>query len=478
MRLEPGYQLTPSVRLKRLLRRGGMGAVWEAEHLGLGSTVAVKLMTGSFVDDDPMVLRFSREAACTAQIKSPHVVHIYDHGTNADGLPYIVMELLEGEDLAERLERGGPLGLLELAEVLSQVAKALGKAHQAGIVHRDIKLNNVFLQDVGGEVYAKLLDFGVAKQGASDSNSLTTTGVLVGTLAYMSPEQLHDAKSVDHRTDLWSLGVLAYRALTGKMPFSDDKGMGALMLAVSQGRFTPASELRPELPAALDGWFLRALDGDPNRRFQSARELVDAFDAAIGRQASGVRGFDSGVHRPRPPAPTMIESASLVERRSDASTSAGVARADTSGERTQTGRARPGRSAAWAVGLALVALVVLGTVGVLGRAQLFGTEPSVDLAGGPQAAPSLEPVAPAKDVAANAPTASAAAAVEPIVAPAASSAEQMPGAASSGALAAAPPAAISSARAVAAPAKSASPPPPSPPARTGGSLKKERDYGF
>jgi eukaryotic-like serine/threonine-protein kinase len=317
MRIEPGYQLTPSVRLKRLLRRGGMGAVWEAEHLGLGSSVAVKLMTGSFVEDDPMVLRFSREAACTAQIKSPHVVHIYDHGANADGLPYIVMELLDGEDLAERLERGGPLGLFELAEVLSQVAKALGKAHQAGIVHRDIKLNNVFLQDVGGEVFAKLLDFGVAKQGASDSNSLTTTGVLVGTLAYMSPEQLHDAKSVDHRTDLWSLGVLAYRALTGKMPFSDDKGMGALMLAVSQGRFAPPSELRPELPAALDGWFLRALDGDPKRRFQSARDLADAFDAAIGRQASGVRGFDSGVHLPRPPAPTMIEAASLVEKRSD-----------------------------------------------------------------------------------------------------------------------------------------------------------------
>jgi serine/threonine-protein kinase len=477
MRLEPGYQLTPSVKLKRLLRRGGMGAVWEAEHLGLGSTVAVKLMTGSFVEDDPMVLRFSREAACTAQIKSPHVVHIYDHGTNADGLPYIVMELLEGEDLAERLERGGPLGLLELAEVLSQVAKALGKAHQAGIVHRDIKLNNVFLQDVGGEVYAKLLDFGVAKQGPSDLNSLTTTGVLVGTLAYMSPEQLHDAKSVDHRTDLWSLGVLAYRALTGKMPFSDDKGMGALMLAVSHGRFVPPSELRPELPAALDGWFLRALNGDPNRRFQSARELIDAFDAAIGRQASGVRGFDSGVHRPRPPEPTVIEAASLLERRRDASTSAGVARADSVGDRTQPGAARPPRRAAWALGLSLVVVAVLGTVGFLGRAQLFGTASSVDLAAAPQPAPAPEPAAPAKGEAAQAQIASAAAA-EPLVAPAAPSAERAVVAASSSARAAAPPTPMSSARSVATAVKSASPPPPNPPVRTGGSLKKERDYGF
>ncbi len=475
MRLEPGYQLTPSVKLKRLLRRGGMGAVWEAEHLGLGSTVAVKLMTGSFVEDDPMVLRFSREAACTAQIKSPHVVHIYDHGTNADGLPYIVMELLEGEDLAERLERGGPLGLLELAEVLSQVAKALGKAHQAGVVHRDIKLNNVFLQDVGGEVYAKLLDFGVAKQGPTDDNSLTTTGVLVGTLAYMSPEQLHDAKSVDHRTDLWSLGVLAYRALTGKMPFSDDKGMGALMLAVSQGRFVPPSELRPELPAALDGWFLRALDGDPNRRFQSARDLAEAFDAAIGRQASGVRGFDSGVHRPRPPAPTVIEAASLVEPRRDPSTSAGVAHAGSVAGATQPGRAHPSRRAAWAVGLSLLVVALLGTAGFLGRARLFGEEPGAQtVSASTGAPPSVELLAPTGVAAERA--ASVAEPAEPVVAPAASTVGPVAPASNSAAPVVAPPA--PSARPAAPSAKSASPPPTAPPLRTGGSLKKERDYGF
>jgi len=284
MTLEPGYHVSPHVRLVRLLRMGGMGSVWVADHLALHTQVAVKFMATDLVQQELMVTRFAREASFAARIKSPHVVQIHDHGMTEDGIPFIVMELLEGEDLSELIKRVGALPLEDVARIVSHVCRALAKAHQLGIIHRDLKLANVFIADAEGDAFVKLLDFGIAKQPDSEGSEMTGTGVLVGTLVYMSPEQLEDARHVDHRSDLWSLAVVAYRALTGQLPFRNDDGLGALLIALSNGAFLPPSALRPEVPPEVDAFFLKALQRNPDERFATAREMTEAFDRAIGKE--------------------------------------------------------------------------------------------------------------------------------------------------------------------------------------------------
>jgi serine/threonine protein kinase len=281
MGLEPGYLVSKHVKLVRMLKRGGMGSVWIADHTALQTQVAVKFMSGGTADDPAMVTRFVREATSAAQIKSPHVVQVHDHGITPEGEPFIVMELLEGEDLASRMKRLGPLAIEEVAKIVLQTCRVLGKAHQMGIIHRDIKPSNIFLVDTEGDIFIKVLDFGVAKLRGEESE-ITTTGAMVGTVVYMSPEQLLSARRVDHRSDLWSLAVLAYRAITGELPFKDDEGIGALCRALEAGIFFPPSEFDAGLPKDIDAWFERAFQREPSRRFDSAREFIEEFFLAIG----------------------------------------------------------------------------------------------------------------------------------------------------------------------------------------------------
>jgi eukaryotic-like serine/threonine-protein kinase len=298
MGLEPGYLISPHVKLVRMLKRGGMGSVWIAEHLGLSTQVAVKFIATAVAHDPAMVARFTREATLAAQIKSPHVVHIYDHGITPGGDPFIIMELLEGEDLQVRLKREGTLSVQVTATILLQTGKVLSKAHQIGVVHRDIKPSNLFLLESDeDEIFVKLLDFGVAK--TSEGTELTSTGAMVGTVVYMSPEQLVSARRVDHRADLWSLAVVAYRALTGALPFKDDEGLGALCRSLESGIFFPPTDLVPALPRALNAWFERAFKRDPAERFASAREFVEEFFLAGG--IVGGLGPPSSRSASRPP---------------------------------------------------------------------------------------------------------------------------------------------------------------------------------
>lgn len=282
MALEPGYHVSKQIRLVRMVGRGGMGSVWIADHLALKTHVAVKFMSSMYVHDPALVTRFEREATSAAQIKSPHIVQVHDHGMTEDGIPFIVMELLDGEDLSSRLKHSGPLPPHDVAIILMQMCKALNRAHQLGIIHRDIKPGNVFLLDTDGDIFVKLLDFGIAKPGTGESSDVTNTGAIVGTVVYMSPEQLLNAKSVDYRADLWSAAVVAYRALTGRLPFSDEDGIGSLCLAFEQSLFKAPSELDPSLPAALDAWFTKAFQRKPENRFGSAKEMVRAFFDALG----------------------------------------------------------------------------------------------------------------------------------------------------------------------------------------------------
>ena len=273
------------VRLVRPLGRGGMGSVWVAEHLTLRTEVVVKFMSEALASDAVSTARFWREAAAAAAVKSPHVVQMLDHGFMADGMAYIIMELLDGEDLNHRLERDHVMPLPELAVVVSQACKALSRAHAAGVIHRDIKPDNIFLcRTDDGEPFVKLLDFGVAKLGGPSDLHMTQTGMVVGTPYYMSPEQALGAPPVDATTDLWSLGVVAFEAMTGARPF-DGPTMGALTMAICCEQPPVPSKLNPYIPPTVDAWLARACARDREQRFPTARAMSDALVEAL-RSAS------------------------------------------------------------------------------------------------------------------------------------------------------------------------------------------------
>jgi serine/threonine protein kinase len=271
--------ITDNVRLVRELAEGGMGCVWVADHLTLETQVAVKFVSPESASRYPaLAARFEREATMSTRIRSVHVVQSFDHGRTASGMPYIVMELLEGETLDDRLASQGPLSFREVAQVVAQVAKVLQHAHDAGIVHRDVKPENVFLTDQDYEVFVKLLDFGIAKRVAHANVEVTQTGIAVGTPGFISPEQALNAKHVDHRADLWSLGALAYNALTDRLAYGHIEGE-AWWARLTQQDFPPPSSLRADLPPALDAWFTRALHPKPDQRFTSAAEMARTFAA-------------------------------------------------------------------------------------------------------------------------------------------------------------------------------------------------------
>ncbi|HYV43740.1 MAG TPA: protein kinase [Myxococcaceae bacterium] len=263
--------------LERQIGAGAMGAIWLALDPQLQRRVALKLLPPRLINSAEARRQFEHEAKAVAQIQNPHVVQIHDYGVDG-GAPYIVMELLAGEDLAARLRRHGRLAPAAAAQLLNQIARGLSAAHAAGIVHRDLKPANLFLARQEAAEVVKVVDFGLARL---DLGGKAPEGdeALVGTLRYMSPEQMR-GQAVDHRSDLFSLGVVLYQAVTGRNPFPDE-AVPDLMDWVPG-----APPLRPggvggELGAKLDAFFTRALELDPAKRFQSALELASAFAAAV-----------------------------------------------------------------------------------------------------------------------------------------------------------------------------------------------------
>ena len=273
--------------LVRMIGRGGMGSVWEGRHASLGTTVAIKFIETEYADSQEARKRFDNEAKAAATIQSKHAIQIYDHGVTAEGKPYIVMELLQGEPLDKRVERMGRLSLQDTAKIIQQVSRGLARAHERGIVHRDLKPENIFLvrtPDDDDEI-AKVLDFGIAKLSNSPHSpgitSSTKTGAVLGTPFYMSPEQARGLRNVDHRTDVWSLGVIAFKCVTGKLPF-DGESVGDLLVKICTAPIPMPSQAVPGLPSSFDAWFQRALEREPERRFSSVSELADALGAAAG----------------------------------------------------------------------------------------------------------------------------------------------------------------------------------------------------
>jgi serine/threonine-protein kinase len=274
-------------RLNHQIGRGGMGSVWHATHLGLDIPCAVKFIEGQYAPMAEAQTRFEREAKAAATLRSPHVVQILDHGV-CEGTPYIAMELLEGEDLGKRLQKAGKLAPRDTHGIVMQVCRALSKAHALGIVHRDLKPDNIFLVRDDDREIAKVLDFGIAKR---DQNTLhgsnTKTGAMLGTPYYMSPEQAQGTKSVDFRSDLWSLGVIVYQCVTGLLPF-ESEALGDLLMKIIVNPLPVPSQLA-DVPLGFDAWWARAASRDPTARFQSARDFADSLGLVCGiSQLSGV----------------------------------------------------------------------------------------------------------------------------------------------------------------------------------------------
>ncbi len=300
-----------------MLGKGGMGDVWLADHAGLGCRVVVKFLSKELTAHEEALARFKREASSSAAVKSPHVVQVFDHGVTPEGLPFIVMEFLEGRDLS-KLVLKGPLPLDQAAEVVSQVAKALSRAHQVGVVHRDIKPENIFLCDSqDGEMFVKILDFGIAKTESKASRA-TATGQIVGTPYYMSPEQIVGA-TVDAKVDLWSLAAVTYEMLTGRVAFDGDT-VGAITLAI-HGEAPVPSRLRPSLGPELDAWFAKAFAKDGAARFPNAKDMATAFQQAARLSPEAQDGKLSI----RPPAPSIdLGASSSTQLPKDPRSSAGA----------------------------------------------------------------------------------------------------------------------------------------------------------
>ncbi len=257
-----------------------MGAIWAAFDPQLHRRVAIKLTTSHRLSSEGARRQFEKEAKAIAQFHHPNVVQIHDFGLDGDE-PYIVMELLEGEDLESRLKRRERLPPAQVAQLLTQVARALTAAHTANIIHRDLKPANLFVSRIDGQEVVKILDFGLVrlKTRTLDITPESMDG-MVGTLRYMSPEQIRGDLGLDHRSDLWSIAVVIYRALTGKFPFTLDS-VGQLLNGSFFPPDTPPSSLLPELGPELDRFFTKALHPEPAQRFQSAQELAAVFASIV-----------------------------------------------------------------------------------------------------------------------------------------------------------------------------------------------------
>jgi eukaryotic-like serine/threonine-protein kinase len=296
-----GRMLGSKYRLVCEMDRGNVGSIWRAEHVLLRMPVAVKFLKAgeeqweraSPAARSEAMKRFLSEARIAAVARSAHVVQVFDYGVD-HGSPYLVMELLQGRSLAAKLRRSGPCAPDETARIIVQVAEALERMHGLGIVHRDLKPENIFLVE-GDELLAKILDFGVA--AVDDQALLTTltpgtrTGDLIGTPNYMSPERLQDQPALDHRTDVWALGVIAFECLLGRVPFSAHH-MAGMILAICS-RPLPLPSLIAPVPRGFDAWFARACARDLERRFATARQAAAAL-AALCRPRSAPAAYEAG----------------------------------------------------------------------------------------------------------------------------------------------------------------------------------------
>jgi serine/threonine-protein kinase len=308
---QPGDVIADKYLVESVVASGGMGTVLAAKHLQLGQSIAIKVVRADESKREEAIARFLREGRAAASLESDHVVRIHDLGTLEHGTVFMVMELLRGQDLAHHLGDHGALPIEEAAEYVLQACDAIAEAHSRGIVHRDLKPSNLYLTHRSdGQPLIKVLDFGISKSVRQGDDpafqaNLTSTRSVMGSPAYMSPEQVRDAKKVDHRTDIWSLGVILYELLAGQPAFEGDTLPG-VCAAIAADAPRPLRAARPDVPPELEAIVVRCLEKDPNRRFQTVRELVEALAAFAPQRRTStvvvVPSPDSSLPVPRVPS--------------------------------------------------------------------------------------------------------------------------------------------------------------------------------
>jgi serine/threonine-protein kinase len=315
-----GDLLGGKYRIERVIGQGGMGVVAAARHTELHQRVAIKVLPLHLASDKDLVERFMREARAAARLRSEHAVKVVDVGTRSNGSPYIVMELLEGEDLGKMLERG-PLRVADAVDFILQACEAVAEAHSLGIVHRDLKPTNLFLSTkLDGKALVKVLDFGLAKRVDMQDRALTATTAVMGSPQYMSPEQMKASRDVDFRTDVWSLGVCLYELVSTRLPF-DAVAVPVLCAMVLKDDPIPLPSVRPDVPLALWGVIRRCLMKDPTQRYATISELAKALEPLAPPHALGAADrIHAVLHAVSDASGAMLGTSGSLEHGAEAAT--------------------------------------------------------------------------------------------------------------------------------------------------------------
>jgi len=411
--VSPGDVIAEKYRVERVLGRGGMGVVVAATHLHLDQPVALKfIIPGAVGQDSQAVERFMREARAAGRLRSEHVAKVYDVGMLSAGAPYIVMEYLEGRDLSAVVEAEGALDPEIAADYLLQACEAMAEAHSLGIIHRDIKPQNLFLtKGVGGKALVKVLDFGVSKirtPGAVDA-ALTSTSSMMGSPMYMAPEQMRSARSADARSDIWALGVVLYTLLTGDAPFVAET-MTELALKVVQDAHPPVSLRRPNVVQGLAAVVDRCLEKNPANRYADVSDLATALTefAPPGSHilAEHTRAILKRKTDPPPRAPSapslsaMPVASSLPDR---TIVSAGSPMASTSAGWSNSSKGKRAKGLVGVVAFTALALGVVGALALRGKrapdaestpAKIVSSPAPIAADPAPAASPAAPPPAP------------------------------------------------------------------------------------
>jgi serine/threonine-protein kinase len=404
-------------RVEQTLGIGGMGVVVSAVHLELDERVAIKFLASVTPPGPEAVARFVREAKAAIKIRSDHVVRVLDSGKLESGAPFIVMEYLDGRDLQAVLEQHGALGLEQAVDYLLQACDAIAAAHALGIVHRDLKPGNLFLtRRSDGSPLVKVLDFGISKvmDGAAISGSgLTSTTTVMGTPAFMSPEQLRSARHVDPRADIWSMGTILYALLAGEPPYSGES-TADIAVKIIRDPTPPLRERRPDIPEGIEAVIARCLEKEPDARYAGVAELADALlpFASDMRRASAQRITKQISARQLGAAPTLVSGpgpASRIEASEPATRTANA----WGKPATKSVEIKPRRRALWAGVIAAVTVSAAAATFVLVKARTSGgPATSVSVAEvanapsptGPQPAVAILAAAPPATTALDAPT--------------------------------------------------------------------------